>query len=88
MPELTTKSIGMTQCPICHKLMHWTAPAPDDQRYCPRCGSVVRQRHYGSIAISWALILAALIFLIPANVFPIMTVIYFGEGELHARELE
>ena len=25
--------------------------------------------------------MAALIFLIPANVFPIMTVIYFGEGE-------
>lgn len=47
---------------------------------CPRCGFTLRQRKRDSIARTWALSLAALILYIPANVYPVLTVIQFGAG--------
>lgn len=81
MQWLTAKSAGLTQCPVCHKLLRWQAERPNSRRCCPRCGAGVRQRHYGSISQSWAFTLTALILLIPANLLPIMTVTQFGEGQ-------
>lgn len=81
MQPLTAKSAGLALCPVCHKRLRWQAPRPDVKQRCPRCGAGVRQRHYGSIAQSWALTLTALILLIPANLLPIMTVSQFGEGQ-------
>ena len=81
MQWLSAKSVGLAQCPVCHKRLRWQAPEPDFRQRCPRCGAGVRQRHYGSIGQSWALTLTALILLIPANLLPIMTVSQFGEGE-------
>ena len=81
MPWLNAKSAGLTQCQVCHKRLCWLAHRPDSRQRCPRCGAVVRQRHYGSITQSWALTLTALILLIPANLLPIMTVSQFGEGQ-------
>jgi paraquat-inducible protein A len=45
---------------------------------CPRCGAVVHHRKVNSIARTWALVIAALIFYIPANVFPVMAVTSLG----------
>jgi paraquat-inducible protein A len=81
MPWLNAKSVGLTQCQVCHKRLRWQAHRPDSRQRCPRCGAVIRQRHYGSIGQSWALTLTALILLIPANLLPIMTVSQFGEGQ-------
>lgn len=81
MQWLNAKSAGLTQCPVCHKLLRWQAHRSDSRQYCPRCGAGVRQRDYGSISQSWALTLTALILLIPANLLPIMTVTQFGEGQ-------
>jgi paraquat-inducible protein A len=41
---------------------------------CPRCGSVLHQRKVNSITRTWALVIAALIFYVPANVLPITVV--------------
>ncbi len=41
----------------------------------------MHKRRPGSLTKSWALAITALICLIPANVYPIMTLIYRGEGE-------
>jgi len=38
---------------------------------CPRCGARLHQRKYKSISRTWALVCAAVIFYIPANVLPI-----------------
>ena len=38
-------------------------------------------RKPNSIARTWALLIAACILYIPANVLPVMTVVYFGSGE-------
>lgn len=49
--------------------------------HCPRCGAVLHRRKPGSIRRCWALLITALVLYIPANLLPIMTVIYFGAGE-------
>jgi paraquat-inducible protein A len=41
----------------------------------------VHARKPNSIARTWALVIAACILYIPANVLPVMTVVYFGSGE-------
>jgi paraquat-inducible protein A len=47
---------------------------------CPRCGFTLNHRKRDSIARTWALSLAALILYIPANVYPVLTVIQLGAG--------
>ncbi len=48
---------------------------------CPRCGRKLRQRKPQSIARTWALLISATVLYIPANVYPIITVIRFGQGQ-------
>jgi paraquat-inducible protein A len=48
---------------------------------CPRCGARLHSRKPNSIARTWALIIAALVFYIPANVLPITTVVSFGKSQ-------
>jgi paraquat-inducible protein A len=48
---------------------------------CPRCGRKLRQRKRQSIARAWALLTAAIMLYVPANIYPIITVIRFGKGE-------
>lgn len=48
---------------------------------CPRCAAPVHRRKPNSVARTWALVLTGIILYIPANLFPIMTVISFGKGE-------
>ncbi len=47
---------------------------------CPRCRARLHRRKPDSLTRCWALILTAAILYIPANVYPIMTVISFGAG--------
>jgi paraquat-inducible protein A len=48
--------------------------------HCPRCGSALHVRKPNSIARTWALLLAAAILYVPANLYPVMTVISLGQG--------
>jgi paraquat-inducible protein A len=48
---------------------------------CPRCGFSLHDRKPNSFARTWALLIAAMILYIPANTFPVLTVIRFGNGE-------
>ena len=50
-------------------------------QYCVRCSSPLHHRKHNSIEATWALLSAATLLLIPANVYPVMTVIRFGQGE-------
>ncbi len=45
---------------------------------CPRCGATLHRRKPDSIGRTWALIIAAFVFYIPANVFPITRVTSLG----------
>lgn len=78
---LTARDAKLVSCHGCHLLCR--APSPNDSReaHCPRCGASLHQRKPNSIARTWALVLAALIFYIPANVLPITTVISLGKAQ-------
>ena len=52
-----------------------------DAPLCPRCGAALHGRKPDSLARSWALVIAALILYLPANYYPVMTVVSFGSGE-------
>jgi len=47
---------------------------------CPRCGATLHRRRANSLTRCAALVIAAVILYIPANVYPVMTIISFGSG--------
>ena len=63
----TARQSGLVSCRCCHLLCK-RVPAPSS---CPRCGTRLHSRKPKSIARTWALVVAAIIFYIPANIFPI-----------------
>jgi len=79
--QLSAKSAGLLLCLDCHKLIRNSEVRLRERLVCPRCGAAVHQRRPDSLAKTWALAITALICLIPANVYPIMTLIYRGEPE-------
>ena len=82
---VTARSAGLYACPSCGLLSAHAGPAAlhgDDDEHdppllirttveCPRCGEPLHTRKPGSIAKTWAYIIAAFILYIPANVLPI-----------------
>ena len=66
----SAKELGLVSCHDCHLLSSWPAVAPRQNVFCPRCGGVLHQRKPNSIARTWALVLTAMVFYIPANVLP------------------
>ncbi len=63
----TARQLGMVACHRCHLLCRQTS----ESAHCPRCGTTLHSRKPNSIARCWALVLAAAVFYIPANVLPI-----------------
>jgi paraquat-inducible protein A len=53
---------------------------PANGHACGRCGAAVHSRKRDAIARAWALCITALVLYVPANLFPVMTVISFGSG--------
>ncbi len=75
----TAQAAGLISCHSCHLLCQRIQRSGD--RVCPRCGAALHGRKPNSIARTWALVLAAFIFYIPANVLPITTVISLGKAQ-------
>jgi paraquat-inducible protein A len=48
---------------------------------CPRCGSALHARRPYSIQRTWALVIAAAILYIPANYYPVLSVVQLGAGQ-------
>lgn len=70
--------LGLASCDVCSLLLR--LPAGRAGR-CPRCGSRVHSRKPASLSTCWALLLAAIVMYFPANLLPIMTVVYLGSGQ-------
>ncbi len=62
--------LGLVGCHVCGMVCRYEGG--DDRLACPRCGSALRQRRQYAYAFTWALLIAAAILFIPANVVPIM----------------
>jgi paraquat-inducible protein A len=76
---LTAAKASLLSCHICHFLSKEPSGSKDIVTYCPRCGERLHSRKPNSIARTWSLVIAAIIFYIPANLLPIMTVTSLGK---------
>ncbi|MBI3370570.1 MAG: PqiA/YebS family transporter subunit [Betaproteobacteria bacterium] len=73
-------AMGYAACHACDLLVR--RPAGGARWVCPRCGSAVHgMRIADSLSRTWGLLTAAVLLLVPANLFPVMTVTRFGQGE-------
>jgi paraquat-inducible protein A len=76
---LTAAQAGLVSCETCALLVRPVeAVAPG---YCPRCGAGLAGRRHHSIQYTWALVIAAAICYIPANVLPVLTTTALGSTE-------
>ena len=76
----TALKASLISCDSCHLLCK-APPLKGAITLCPRCGAKLHARKPNSIARTWALVVAAFIFYIPANVLPITRVISFGKAQ-------
>ncbi len=67
---------GAAGCEECELVC---VPAEHDGR-CPRCGARVHERKPDSLNRTLALVIAGVILYIPANIYPVLTVIQLGSG--------
>jgi paraquat-inducible protein A len=68
--------LGIIGCHVCGLVCR--EPATEEAA-CPRCGAALHRRKHDSIRRTWALLLAAFILYIPANVLPIMRTVSLGD---------
>lgn len=63
-------SRGLVACASCRLLVQ---PAhADDPGHCPRCGAELEFRRANSVQTTWALVIAAAVCYLPANLLPVM----------------
>jgi paraquat-inducible protein A len=78
---MTAKQLGLVSCHDCHLLSRWQ-PLPSGQAACcPRCGAALHLRKPNSIMRTWALLIAAFIVYIPANVLPMTVTTSLGHTQ-------
>ena len=76
---LTARQAGLVLCEACGLL---SRPAHrEEPGYCPRCGRELTFRRHNAIQRTWALIIAAAICYLPANILPVMTTSTLGSVE-------
>jgi paraquat-inducible protein A len=77
----TAAEAGLANCLRCGQLSRWTDAPPGAGSRCPRCEAPLSLRKPDSLRRTWALLIAGYLLYVPANVLPVMTVIYSGRGE-------
>lgn len=68
---VTALELGLTACHCCGQVSRAADPVAS-RAFCPRCEAPLHARKPHSVARTWALLLAAGILYIPANLLPIM----------------
>lgn len=74
---------NMVGCHTCQLVLVADRPVPNeaDMGDCPRCGQILRRRKLNSVQAAICCLIAAFTFYIPANLLPVMTVVYMGKGK-------
>ena len=79
-PDSCAAAQGYATCPTCDLLV--AKPAPRQSWRCPRCATALHGlQAAASLNRSWALLTTAALLLIPANLYPVMTITRLGMGE-------
>lgn len=66
----TAASLNIVSCEVCSLAQRALPDAPN--MICTRCGSILHFRKPHSVARTWALVMAAYVLIIPANLLPVM----------------
>lgn len=74
----TAMEAGLVRCEDCGKIVRQIQAAPDEVVRCPRCRAELHSRKPRSISRTWALVLSAAVFYLPANILPMMRVDFLG----------
>ncbi len=71
---------NLGSCPVCHQLVRFPKQRRAQENYalCPRCGSEVTLRKPASLQNTLALVIASILFYVPANLLPMMHVHTFA----------
>lgn len=75
-PQPATRLLS---CHDCDQLVRTSLDAAHP--ICPRCHAALHARKPESLARTWALVITAAILYLPANLYPVMTVVSLGRGE-------
>jgi paraquat-inducible protein A len=78
-PPLTAARAGLIACETCGLLAQPASGGTPG--VCPRCGAELHSRRHQSIQHTWALIIAAAICYVPANVLPVLSTSALGSTE-------
>lgn len=65
----TALELGLINCHDCHLLIE--VEQAQAHPHCPRCGAHLHLRKPNSLGRTWALVVAAIVMIVPANVLPI-----------------
>lgn len=76
---ITGAQAGLVSCEMCSLLSQPVDAV--EPGYCPRCGAELVWRRHHSIQYTWALVIAAAVCYIPANVLPVLRTTTFGSTE-------
>ena len=74
LPE--ARDLNLCLCHSCGLACDMT----DEPQECERCGAPLHRRKSNSLTRTWAYLLAALVFYIPANLLPVMNTSMLGSG--------
>lgn len=80
-PVTTAGRLGLWLCPACHLLNRAPSSPVNGHCRCSRCGAPVYLRKPDSLHRTWALILAAYILYIPANLLPVSIITSLGKSQ-------
>ena len=67
---VSARQLGLVSCSDCHLLSRMKKTSAHEAAYCSRCGGELQQRKPNSIMRTWALVITAMVFYIPANLLP------------------
>jgi paraquat-inducible protein A len=76
---LTAAESGLVSCHSCQLLCRAVDRRQAGYHSCPRCAAPLHRRKPSSLSRTWALVLAALLLYVPANVLPIMNTTSLGK---------
>ena len=72
----TASELNLCLCHSCGLACDMT----DEPHECPRCDAPLHRRKTNSLTRTWAYLLAALVFYVPANLLPVMNTTMLGSG--------
>ena len=77
---VSARSLGLLRCHDCGQLSRTRPMQAGREPRCPRCDAPLHARTPKSMARTWALLVAAYVAYVPANILPVSHTISFGDA--------